>query len=48
LAKEWVPIGLARAVYRADGRDPDAQQIIRLAPGDAAPAGATVIEVRVP
>jgi hypothetical protein len=48
LSKEWVPIGLARAVYRADGRDPLGQQIIRLAPGDPAPAGATLIEVRVP
>jgi hypothetical protein len=45
LAKEWVPVGLAHAVYRADGRDPHAQQVLRLAPGEAAPAGATVIEI---
>ena len=47
LAKEWVPVGLARATLRADGRDPDATRIVRLAPGDPAPAGATVIEIRI-
>ena len=41
-------MGFARAVYRADGRDPDGQTIIRLAPGDAAPERAALIEVRVP
>ena len=45
LAKEWVPVGLARAVLRADGRDPDALRLVRLAPGEPAPAGATVIEI---
>ena len=48
LAKEWVPVGLAHSVYRADGRNPDAQRVVRLAPGEAVPAGATLIEVGAP
>ncbi len=45
LAKEWVPVGFAHAVYRADGRDPNAQHVVRVAPGAAPPPGATVIEI---
>jgi hypothetical protein len=45
LAKEWVPVGFAHSVYRADGLDPNAQRVVRLAPGEAVPAGATLIEV---
>ena len=48
LAKEWVPVGIAHAVYRADGRDPDAQQVVRLGPGETVPAGATLIEIAPP
>ena len=48
LAKEWVPVGFAHAVYRADGRDPNAQRVVRLAPGEAAPPDATVIEISPP
>jgi hypothetical protein len=48
LAKEWVPVGFAHSVYRADGRDPNAQRVVRLPPGEVAPPGATVIEVSPP
>lgn len=48
LAKEWVPVGFAYAVYRADGRDPNAQRVVRLAPGDDVPAGATEIAIPPP
>jgi len=35
-----------REEFKRRGRDPDALRIVRLAPGEPAPAGATVIEIR--